>query len=359
MKITDMPSEVLAAIMRLAGQPARVHSMLACKALCSATAIRGAWDAVTFKDLDYTAVNFMLRHRCGVVCIETVAPDDVAWFLDRLATLGCGDCIRDLTLRIGTVQRLPSDLLCAVARHGRLRRFDMSVAECLVTCEVAWPRHACLPDLRSVRIVEATDGVKNVVVWFDHSHPRFETLEDLHIDVGLSDVLVGVCHMPCLRRLVYHFETIEGGESYDDACLEGARLDILELDVTDESDTRLLFQQLERCSVRRLVLHVHDDFVDVSRPLSADLEELVFGMCTTCADIQLDFQHLASQYPKLKAVQLGVTAPWILGNAAEVAACHATLVFQHVDSFAAWMSLFSRVTLEYMPSTRVCIAPAL
>lgn len=352
MRVTDLPAEVLGDVMRLAGQPGRTACMLASKALLAAADAKGSWDRVTFRDLDGTAVRFMQRHRCATVCVRTSTPDDVSWFLDALADGGCNDCVTDLALRIGEVQRLPGDLLDAVARHWRLRRLDVTIARCETTCEIGWPRVAHLPELRDVRILERTPGPRNVVLWFDHSHPRFVALERLRLGVALSDVLTGVYRMPRLRHLSYRFEG-EGalGENLDDACLDGMNLDVLELDVTDDTDTRNLFDQLRRCSVRRLVLHMHDDFLDLSQPLSAALEELVIGLCTPCVDVNIDFQCLASHH-RLRDVSVEVTAPWISEEE-----CHPTLAFQHVDGFASFLSLFARVTLDYPPGTRVCMSP--
>lgn len=354
-KLGDMPVEVLSSILRVAGQPARVQSMLACKALYSACRVRGTWESITFGDLDDTALNFMMRHRCSIVKIMSTTPDDIAWFLDRLADLGLDDCIQELRLDIGSVPRLPEDLLCTVARHSRLRHFGMFVDDCEDTCELTFPRTARLLDLRTMTIVENSADTKNVVVWFNGSHCRFPTLEDVNLDVGMSDVMCGLCHMPRLRRLAYHFDTDEGGELYEDVCMLGADLDVLELDINDETDHRHLFRQIEQCSVRKLVLHVHNDFVDLSHPLSPDLEHLVFGMQTTQADIHVDFQCLRT-HRKLRSMGVEVAAPWILSSEAELSSCHYYTVFQHVGSVSDWVACFGRVGLDLHPTTRVCIS---
>ncbi len=353
MKITDMPADVLGSIMSAAGQPARVQSMVACKALHGAATGQGVWDSIVFGDLDKSAVQFLLRHRCPKVTVKSVTPDDIAWFLGRVADLGGGDCIRDLRLDIGRVQRMPEDLLCAVARHSALRHFSMFIDDCEMTCEMVWPRTAQLHELRTMTIVETGVDAKSVVVWFSGSQSRFPALEDLTLDVGLSDVMAGLCHMPRLRRLVYHFDTEEGGETYEDACMVGADLDVLEIDLNDESDTRHLFRQMEQCAVRRLVLHTHVEGVDVVHPLSPSIEELVFGMHCTYADVTIDFPYLA-EYAALRLVQLEVMCPEILQS--EMGDCRHCLTFEH-GSLRDCMKLFSRVRLNVLPSTRVAFSP--
>ena len=347
-----MPADVLSSIMCVAGQPARVQSMVACKALCAAATGKGAWDSVIFGDLDLSAVKFMLRHRCAMVTVRSNTPDDIAWFLGRLADMGGADCIRELRLEIGPVQRVPEDLLCAVARHGSLQHFGMCVDECEMTCELVWPRTSRLYDLRTMTITESGLDAKRIVVWFSGSQSRFPALEEMTLDIGLTDVLAGVCHMPRLRRLVYHFDADEGGETYEDMCMAAVDLDVLELDINDETDTHL-FRQLARCSVRRLVLHVYDEYLDLSHPLSPDLEELVFAMHTTCAEISIDYPNLA-ECQRLRSVELSVASPDILES--QMDACHHSLVFQH-GHCTDCMRLLSRVRLDVLSCTRVSFSP--
>lgn len=356
MKLTSLPGEVLADVMRLAGQPARVQSMLACKALSEAASAPGVWASVIFSDLDLSAVRFMERHRCAEVSILSDTPDDIAWFLNALTDSGMTDCIKRLRLDIGRVQRLPEDLLCAVSRHGCLEQFTMFVDECEVPCELIFPRTSSLSNLRKLTIVENSMDVKNVVVFFCATQPRFTSLEEVHIDVGMSDLLDRCGHLPHLRRVTYHFDMEESGETYENAELQGLDLDLLEMDVNCETDLPHLCRELEKCTVRRLVLHVCDDFLDLSRRLSPALEELVIGLRTPDAEVLVDFPFLA-EYPRLRALEIPVTADWILGNTAELQACEHSVVFQHVPNVAAWTSLFGRVALTASSTATLTISP--
>lgn len=351
--LTDMPQGVLVDILRAAGQPARVQSMVTCKALWEAATAEGTWDSVSFVDLDSTALEFMQRHRCRDVQITSVTPDDVSWFLSALAERGCDDCIATLRLQFGRVQRLPEDLLDAVSMHGSLRSLDIRVDHCERHSDLVWPRRPRLLRLEQLVVVECTER-QNVTVWWNESHSCFPELRSLELRVGVSDVMTAACQMPRLRRLVYRFDQ-EGGETYEDACLAGSDLDVLELTVDDDTDTRHLFHQLELASVRRLVLHMADDYLDVCQPLSPALEELVLGMSSTNGSVILDFPFLA-QARKLRLVELGVTDPAMLDSPGELAACHHLVVFQHTSP-DAWRAMFNRVRLQLLPTTRVCISP--
>lgn len=354
-----MPEGVLAEIMRAAGQRARAQSMLASRALHAAATAPGVWESVTFTDLDQTAVRFMLQHRCPRVAVTTSVPDDLSWFLGRLAQQGADDCIVDLRLDVGPVLRLPSDLLAAVARHRALREFALFVDECEIACELAFPRTAQLLDLREMTIVDSSTDTKNVMVWFNGSQSRFPALEALHLDVGLSDVMAGLCHMPRLRELVYHFDGDEGGETYEDACLRGANLDVLDIMVNNDTCTNHLFLQIELCSVRKLVLQLHDDYLDLTHPLSPALEELALGIHAHQAEVALDFPSLAA-LPRLRRVAVAITSGWLLTNSHLLETACSCLVFQHAGTIKNWMALFggSRARLELPASTRVCICPA-
>lgn len=354
--IGDMPHEILCEIMKVAGQPARVQSLLACKALHAAVTAAGTWNAITFGDLDCTAVEFMAKHRCPRVTVISVVPDDIAWFLHRLADLGHGDCITRLELDIGPVQRLPEDLLAAAARHSQLQSLDITVEDLDQSCELTFPYTAATLNLKRLRIVDLSAELKQLIVWFDGSQSRFPSLESLELDVGLSDVLAGACHMPRLRRLVYRSDDEDGGETYEDANLTGCQLDLLDIDVSADADMRFLCRQMRRASIRRLVLNVTDEFLDVSREMSPALEELVLRMGTTQADVEIDFPFLQT-YRNLRRIEMQIGAPWICADPAVEATCEHCVVFQHVPSIAEWMRFMGRLELALLPTTRVCISP--
>lgn len=355
MSLTSLPSELLCAIMKRTDQAGRVSSMLATKALSAAAQAEGVWDSVTFRELDRTAANFMARHRCSRVTLEDCPPDDVAWFLHLLADTGCGECITDLVICIGTVQRVPADILCAVSRHTALTSLDIEIHDCDLTCEISFPVDCQLHKLRHLSIVELDSN--QIIVWFQGSHARFGSLETLHLDVSLSDVMTGLRHMPALRRLTYRCDSEDGGETYEDVCMAGAKLEHLELDVGADSDMVYLCRQMETARVDTLLLHLNDDHLDLTHPFSPSLRRLVLSMYTQDAEVDLDFPNLVAA-KNLREISVVISAPWILSSSSMLRACHFDLNFRHAPDLTAWMDhLRAGLTLDTNEFTRVIVNP--
>lgn len=353
-RLTCLPGELLCAIMKHAGQEGRVSSMLATKALSAAALGVGVWDSVIFRELDRTSVNFMIRHRCPTVAFDDCPPDDVAWFLHMLADTGCGDCITDLTIDIGTVQRVPADILCAVSRHRGLLSLDMIINDCDLTCEISFPVDCHLHELRHLSIVEIESN--QIIVWFQGSHARFGSLASLCLDVALSDVMTGLRHMPLLRTLTYRCDAEDGGETFEDVCMAGVELAHLELDIGGDSDMAHLSREMESCTVDTLVLHINDDYVDLTRAFSPALRRLVLSMYTQDADVELDFPNLVDA-KNLRDISVVIGAPWILSDTSMLDACHFDLSFRHVPDVTAWMDHVRGLKLDINESTRLIVNP--
>lgn len=356
MRLTDVPADVLSGIVGRLDQADKVACLTACKALGAAAAGVGVWPSVTFRDLDCTAVAFMARHRCPRVVIRSDCPDDVSWFFDQLAARDI-PCLEELTIELGVVQRLPYDFLTGLARQRPLRQLAVTIAHLDEPSEVVFPRSCCLFDLHALRIVDRTPGAKQLVVWFADSHARFSSLRTLHLDVAVSDALAGLKHMPSLREVVYRSDDEEGGETYEDMAVEGATLDVLELDVGAETSYHDLWHQLGQCSVRRLVLHVNDDWLDVSQPLGPALEDIELQLYTNRGDIKFDFPHL-SELTRLRTIRVAFGAPWLLEDQAALAAASHHLIFAHATP-AEWIRFFQPRALDLPPNSRVTMSFAM
>ena len=363
MRLSDLPCEVLARIVGACDQPDKVACMTACKALSAAATAVGAWsDRVTFRDLDASAVAFMARHRCPSVSIDTACPDDVPWFFDKLHAAGVA-CIRELEVRLSgggpsggggggrsAVQRVPMDLLAPVARHATLRCVRLSVEGLEDTCEVAFPADTHLPELHTLEIVEEpVDGSRQLIVWFADAHAGLPALETLVLDVGLSDVMAGLRRLPALKRVRYLYDEEQGGETFEDVSLAGLDLDCLETAVGEETAYADLWRELAACTVRRLVLHLMDDWLYLSDPLSPGLRELVVTMHVAHADVKVDFP-VVRDLKHLRALGLAA-APWVAHQE-----LHHTLMFAEV-AVPEWIRFFGAVHVSLLPATRVLIAP--
>lgn len=356
--LTDLPHDVLCHVMRLSDQDARVACATTCKPLSEAARSRGVWDAVTFRDLDRSAVEFYARHRCASVRVETACPDDVSWFFGALARDdSLLDCMRELDLVLDTVQRIPADFLDGLARQRGLRRLHVTVHNLGASSDVCFPPHTSLLALEDLRIEETCDdeerAYRNLVVWFDGAQARMPALARLRLRVMLSDAATGLRHFPRLRRFSYAYDEEGGGETFEDAALAGCDLDEMSVQVGGETDLPHLCAELAKCSVRRLVVHLCDDYdVDWRYATSPALEDLVFRLHVAHADVHVDFPFLAGHHPRLGRVALergDLVGP----------ACSHTLVFQHV-SIADWIARFGSggsTRLEVHDGARILVSP--
>jgi hypothetical protein len=354
--LADVPHDVLCQVMRLAGQSARTACFTASKQLSAAATARGVWGGgVTFYDLDRSAVEFVRRHRPARVRVDGACPDDVSWFFDTLRDEGLTTCIRHLLVRLGVVQRVPSDLLDGIGAQSELERLDVFVEDLDQPCNIYVPDDHRLTKLRTLSV---TDGspCKELFVLFRGAQPRLTSLRSLELDVGMSDVMHGLRHMPALRRVVYRYEEDNDTETYEDAWLEGLDLDALEVSVGAQTDYRHLYSQIARCVVRDLVLHVADDWVDINEKLSPALESLTVCMHVTSAEVRVDFPFLL-EYERLRRVRLDIGAHWITEEPMIVNSCHHTLIFGHVHAIDDWVAFQKRVEVLKHPTTSVLLAP--
>lgn len=341
MKLTDLPVEVLSRVVCGTEQEDRVACMLVCKALRAAAALPGTWSAATVLRADPSAADFVLTHRVPSLCLARCMLDDAAWLLHELADRG-GDFVRELVVRAGVVRRVPRDLFAAVGRHAELRSFEMDVERVERPCEAFVPS---LSRLETLAVREHTPDLRQLALWFDGA--ACARLRDVELHVACSDVM---CAVPASRSLVYRSGDDDGTDSYDDVDLRGVTLDLLELDIGFNADVRRLYRHLAKASIKRLVLHVHDDYeecLDMYRPLSRDLEELTFGMCTEDAEIEIDFAMLRDEHPRLKRL--------VVRHSVQLHNAHHTLGFHNVPSFAEWLRFAPRIDVP--ATTRVYIQP--
>lgn len=356
--LQHLPHDILCHVARHCDQQSRAACLTTCRALHSAVSSPGLWSEVTFYDLDHAAVDFMERQRCSIVHVISTCPDDVAWFFEELRDRDI-DCIQRLYIAFGPVQRMPMDLLCGIGGQTGLRHLAMRVESLDATSEIFFCRHHQLHCLESIEIMEHTIEAKQLVVWLDGTHSRFEKLNSLVLDVGMSDAMAGLRHMPSIKRAAYSFEMEEGGETYEDMELEGLELDILELDVDCEVDVATLTSELQKCKVGTLVLHVKDEFLDLSPGFGAHVERLLLRMHLTHADIKVDFTSLRAARG-LREISLDIAAGWILAQPDMVHNCAHTLYFTRVGSPAEWAAHIGAggpLQLRLLPTTRVHLAP--
>lgn len=351
--LADLPHDVLCQIMGASTQGDRVACMTACRSLMKAATAPGVWTRVCFTELDRSAVRFMERHRCPVVHVSTACPDDVAWFFEKLREMGV-DCVRVLHVDLEPTPRMPSDFLRGIGAQTRLAHLRVTIEALEDPSEIYFCRNHCLTSLQTLEIVERTEGAKQLVVWWEASHARFHNLTSAIVDVGLADVMTGLRHMPRLRRLVYNFEPVEGGETYEDVELEGVDMDVLEFSVDCETDFATLGEQLGTARrVGGLVLHCHDEYVDLTGIDWTAVESLSLRMHTTRAEVKLDFEGVRASR-RFRRIDLSIGAAWA-DNLEVATACRHTLFFTHVAAPRDWAVHLAadRLHLDLLPTACV------
>lgn len=353
-----LPLDVMGEVMKRADQDTRVACLTVSKAWHCAAMLASAWDEVRFQEIDRTTLGFMVRQPCiRRLHLHTHRPDDAAWLFDALADAGHDEQLREVHVRIGPVQRVPSSLLRALARHAGLHTLCIDIAHIDKVSELSFPKGHSLTKLERLCIREHSGVTRQLVVWFNGTQTRFEALREVDLRVGMSDVMVGVDGMRSLRDLAYLCDEEEGGETYEDINMEGANLDRLELEVGIHTDFARLCAQMHNASVRTLVMHLNDDFIAVSMPLSPDTRHLILGFRVDAADIELDFPVLRDHHPKLEKITVGATAEWITTDADILESCDHTLVFRNIPSFPQWLAYVTKVQLDVATTTRICMTP--
>lgn len=334
----DLSNDVLCNIMAVSDQATRVACLTSTKALSRAVLTPGVWDSVTFADLDVTALEFMDVHRVPTVYLRTCCPDDVSWFLGRVADQGI-DCIRTLDIEISGGYRMNTDFLDPLVRLPGLETVRLVMKDIEREAELAFPRHGGMPNLRHLEIIEVPgeELVKKHYVFFNGTHRRFPSLERLTLDVCGSDVMTGLCHMRRLRRLAYLADEDSGDETYEDAEMEGCVLDELVIEVSVDTDYLRLCSELSKASVKRLVLCVGDSTASLMHPISEDIQAIALRFNCAHAEVCLDYPFLQS-YKSLRSISVEYTR-WV-EEMVPVALKH-TIEFRHVPNvqqFCGWLA---------------------
>lgn len=354
MRLTDLPDDVLRRVMQLADQPAREACMLACVSLSKAARAKGVWSAVTFRDVGQpSALEFMETHAVSDVTIFTACPDDVACFFQRLAGMGV-DCVVDLRIHVvgDEVQRIPRDFLTGVCRQTTLRHLAITVENLEHNSEVCLPTGLVHTSLETIDIREKSrvERPKQLVMWWQGS--RLPNLRRAVVRLALSDVMANLYNLPSLRELTYRYDDEEGDETYEDVRAFGACLDVLDINVGCETDYETLCSELAMASIKKLVIVVNDETVDLRYPPCKDIEELVLRMDITHCIVHLDFNHLVAA-PKLRCIRVEQSR-WVL-DAAPVT--EHVVEFHHTPSLNDWIEFCGRVTVVCPhPSNKLTIS---
>ena len=342
----SLPTEVLTLILGHVDQATRAACLLASKHVHRAASAPELWDTLRIRELDAestaSAVQAVVRHKSSRLRIQNDRPDDAATFLHRVVNAGAGDGVEHLEIQMGRVSRVPEDLLVAATRLWNLRSLVVEAREVKHACMLMFHTHLPLGRLHTLRITEALST--NVSVNFaEDSFLKFKALECVELRVGVSNVLDDARLMDKLRYLVYRCDE-EAEETHTYARLNGLRLAHLELDVGVDTDYARLYYELGRCAVERLVLHLHDDHLQI-RNVNAALTQLAIGFHETHAEVVLDFTELVGGYPALRSIETFIAADWILADQGMLDSCHHTVRITNAR-FQDFMDYAQRVPMQ-------------
>lgn len=212
------------------------------------------WQHATVYRLDTHAAETLYSMKTKVVKIEVDAAESGA--LERFLS-GLAPHTQSLHIALGTAALSQTHAITSCICE--LSRLQHLVIECARVCRpscLAFPA-ACMPDLRTIRIFEKS-AVRKLEVYF--SEVELPALQEVMLEVCTSDILANLQFYRQVHSLVYVGST----ETFEDARLEGVRLESLYVHVPTRLGLAYLQSELVRAlCIGHVTLVCHEDaFVD-------------------------------------------------------------------------------------------------
>lgn len=223
-----LSSEVLRCILAKADQATRVAACTSARRVFDAAAHPSVWRRATVYTPDTAALAYLRRVRPETVHLVHGDIRAVESFLDGMRAQGLAASVTALRLDITAAGRLPCAcaLLDYVAEFERLEELAITLRDVPKPTCMAFSPGATLPKLRALRIRDASRPSKLEVYLVDAKLPSLEAVD---VEAATCDVLARVPEYPLLRSVRYRAED----ETFEDAYLDGARLELLDVDVSD------------------------------------------------------------------------------------------------------------------------------
>lgn len=292
-RLQHLPFDIQVEILRRVDQRGRISCMTVCKALHRAATHPSLWRSVDFRTDAFrtdtalkSAARFVRNTGCVTVKVKGQRPDDVTDVLLRMA----GAPLMHLHVTLDTVQRIPAGIVVAPTRLSGLRTLTIVTQKVCNFSTLSFPSR-CLNLLETLVVRERCHD-RNLDLEFPNE--GFVALQHVHLNLFGSNIMHQASRLPCLRKLVYRNEAHTGGDTYEDALLAGACLDHLEFDLGEDSDIWFLSRELNRCAVRRLVIHASCEQVDLMNLEMEHLEELEVHVYDAFSTVALDSRNFRS-----------------------------------------------------------------
>lgn len=223
-----LSSEVLRCILAKTDQTTRVAACASARRVFDAAAHPSVWRHTTVYAPNSAALAYLRRVRPETVHLVHHDIRAVESFLDGMRAAGLVASVTALRVDILQAARVPCAcaLLNYVAEFEKLEDLDILMSDVPKPTCFAFSPGATLPRLQAIRIRDTSTPRKLEVYLVDAKMPALETV---HVEAATCDVLAHVPEYPRLRSVRYHAED----ESFEDANLDGARLELLDVDVRD------------------------------------------------------------------------------------------------------------------------------
>lgn len=242
-----LSAAVLRRIAAALDQETRVACCVATARLREALEHPSAWRRTVVYAPNSHALRFVCRVRPEVLHLPGAEVRHAEWFLDQLVAEGAHVGLQELHVTFAPVCALAAPaLLPTVADFPGLRQLTLEFESVSRSGCLVFPGECGgLRALEYLRITErpVRPGTSRTLeVYF--ADARLPQLREVHLQVATSDVLAHVPRFPQLRVVRYGAER----ENFEDADLEGAKLDLLHADVRDTTAMHYLTVALERAA---------------------------------------------------------------------------------------------------------------
>lgn len=262
--------EVLRRVLAKADQASRVAACLSASSVHEAAVHPSVWRRVTVYDPASPSVLAFLRRvrpeslrvvHGDVACVEAL--------LRGVAAVGAGQQVTALTVDLVGSCAVPSAcaLLDCAAEFAALEALAVSAQDVAAPACLAFQPDTTLPRLRALKVEERPPTARPLRLELYLAGAALPELEAVDARVATCDVLAHAPRFPRLRSVAYRGDV----ESYEDARLDGLRLDSLALHVRGELAMHFLEAAL---SSARYV-----DEVALSLHVPARLESFVNMRC--------------------------------------------------------------------------------
>ena len=280
-----LSADVLRCILAKTDQATRVAACASARKVFDAAAHPSVWRRTTVYALSSAALAYLRRVRPETVHLVHHDIRAVESFLEGMRAQGLAASVTAMRVDVSGAAKVPCAcaLLSYVAEFEKLEDLDIRLDSVPKPTCLAFSPGAALPRLRTLRIKDTSSPRRLEVYLVD---ARLPALESVHVEAATCDVLARVPEYPGLKHIKYFAED----ETFEDANLDGARLELLDVDVRDTLAMHFLGTQLTRA---RYIEHVYMSlYADVRFDAFVNTRHLHLHLCKPATEITATYAAL-------------------------------------------------------------------